>query len=179
MRPHGSPQQLEHRRQQAIVWLTGGETFRAVAGRLGASLSSVVRWCQAYRQKGRQGLKARPTPGRPCRLSPRQKAHLEARLLRGAQAVGYATELWTLRRIGRLIEQEFGVRYSPSAVWRLLVVDLGWSAQKPERRATQRDEAAIARWKRRSWPRIKKSPVPGSTLGFRGRNWVPAHSQRP
>lgn len=179
MRPHGSPQQLEQRRRQAIRRLKAGQTFRAVAEQLRASLSSVVRWFQAYRRGGRRALQARPTPGRPGRLSLAQKKQLEARLLRGAQAAGHATELWTLRRIGRLIQQEFGVRYSPSAVWRLLVVDLGWSAQKPERRATERDEAAIARWKRRWWPHIKKRSAAGGASGLRGRKRVPAHSQRP
>jgi transposase len=73
--------------------------------------------------------------------------------------VGYATDLWTLRRIAKLIEKEFAVVYSASAVWRLLVADLKWSTQKPERRATQRNEAAIEQWKRTTWPQIKKKPV--------------------
>ena len=89
----------------------------------------------------------------------RQHKHLEKLLLRGAQAEGYSTDLWTLRRIAKLIEKEFGVRYTTSAVWRLLVVDLGWSTQKPERKATQRDEAAIEEWKKKRWPQIKKKRV--------------------
>jgi transposase len=84
---------------------------------------------------------------------------LENILLRGAQAAGYSTELWTLRRISEVIKKQFGVRYSTSAVWRLLVVDLKWSTQKPERRATQRDEAAIEQWKKVQWPTIKKKHV--------------------
>jgi transposase len=92
-------------------------------------------------------------------LSPGQKKHLERILLRGAQAMGYATELWTLRRIGEVIRKQFSVRYSTSAVWRLLVVDMNWSTQKPERRATQRDEAAIDTWRKEQWPQIKKKRV--------------------
>jgi transposase len=80
-------------------------------------------------------------------------------LLRGAQAAGYSTELWTLRRIAEVIKKEFGVRYCPSAVWRLLIVDMKWSTQKPERRATQRDEATIEQWRKEQWPRIKKKRV--------------------
>jgi transposase len=139
--------------------LQKGQTFRAVAQVSSASLSSVVRWLQAYRRRGSKGLLAKPTPGRPCRLLTGQKKDLERILLRGAQAAGYSTELWTLRRIGEVIRKEFGVRYSTSAVWRLLVVDMGWSTQKPERRATQRDEAAIDRWKKEQWPQIKKKRV--------------------
>ena len=160
MRPRGSPDQLEKRRQRAVELLEKGETYRAVAHASGASLSSVVRWYQAFRRKGSRGLEPKPTPGRPCRLSLTQKSRLEKLLLQGAQtAAGYSTDLWTLRRIGELIKKEFGVKYTSSAVWRLLVVDLRWSTQKPERRATQRDEAAIEEWKRKQWPQIKKKRV--------------------
>lgn len=159
MRPLGSPAQLEKRRRRAVALLEKGETYRAVAHASGASLSSVVRWFQAFRHKGPKGLESRPTPGRPCRLSQVQHKQLEKLLLQGAQKAGYSTDLWTLRRIGKLIEKEFGVQYSSSAVWRLLVVDLEWSPQKPERRATQRDEAAIQDWKHKQWPQIKKKRV--------------------
>jgi transposase len=76
-------------------------------------------------------------------------------LLRGAGAAGYSTELWTLKRIGDVIRKQFRVRYSVVGVWALLRHGPGWSWQKPERRALQRDEAAIAHWKRDEWPRIK------------------------
>ena len=150
---------MERRRRKAVELLKNGETYRAVAFASGASLSSVVRWFQAFRRKGTRGLEPRPIPGRPCRLSLRQKKHLEKLLLRGAQTAGYSTDLWTLRRIGDLIKKEFGLRYATSAVWRLLVVDLKWSTQKPERRATRRNEAAIEEWKRNQWPQIKKKRV--------------------
>jgi len=164
MRPQGSSNQLEKRRRQAVRLLEKGETYRAVAQSLDASLSSVVRWAQSFRRNGSRGLDPRPTPGRPCRLSGQQRKRLEQLLLRGARSVGYATDLWTLHRIAKLIEKEFAVVYSASAVWRLLVADLKWSTQKPERRATQRDEAAIEQWKHTTWPQIKKKRV----------GWAPA-----
>jgi transposase len=80
-------------------------------------------------------------------------------------ASGYTTELWTTQRIADLITQEFGVRYHADHVGRLMH-DLGWSHQKPERRALERDEKAIERWTREEWPRVKK------TL----RGWVPTSS---
>ena len=159
MRPPGTSSELERRRRRAIALLKQGQTYRAVAATSGASLSSVVRWFQDFRRHGPRGLLPKPTPGRPCRLLPGQRKHLENILLRGAQAAGYSTELWTLRRISEVIKKQFGVRYSTSAVWRLLVVDLKWSTQKPERRATQRDEAAIEQWKKVQWPKIKKKHV--------------------
>lgn len=156
MRPSGSAGQLEKRRRQAMALLRAGQTYREVARVVGAALSSIVRWHQAYRRDARTGLRARPIPGRPPRLTKVQQARLRRLLLRGARAAGHTTELWTLKRIATLIATQFGIRYSPVGVWKLLRHGLGWSWQKPERRALQRDEEAIAHWKTREWPRIKK-----------------------
>lgn len=156
MRPSGTAEQLEKRRRLAMALLRAGKAYREVARLVRASLSSVVRWKQAQRRDPRKGLHARPTPGRPPRLTTVQMERLRRLLLRGARAAGHTTELWTLKRIGSLIETEFGVRYSPVGVWKLLRHGLDWSWQKPERRARQRDEAAIEHWKTHTWPHIKK-----------------------
>jgi transposase len=91
------------------------------------------------------------------RLGPQQWAELESELLRGPLAQGYASDLWTLERIASLIRKLFGVRYHPAHVFRLLR-GLGWSCQRPELRAKERDEAAIQRWVREDWPALKKGP---------------------
>jgi transposase len=88
-------------------------------------------------------------------LTPAELRRLERALKRGAYAQGYAEDYWTLDRVARLIWDLFGVRYRPSGVWHLLR-RLGWSCQKPQRRALQRDDVAIAHWKRYVWPQIKK-----------------------
>jgi transposase len=163
MRPSGTAEQLEKRRRRAIALLQAGTPYREVARLVDAALSSVVQWEQAYRRDNRNGLRARPTPGRPCRLSAVQQRRLTALLLRGAGTAGYSTELWTLRRIGEVIRKQFGVRYSPVGVWALLRHGLGWSWQKPERRTLERHEAAIAQWKRDEWPRLKKRRAPRRT----------------
>jgi transposase len=155
MRPPGTSKQLEKRRRRAVQLLESGRTLAAVARQVGAAVSSVFRWSQAYQRKGSRGLEAKPTPGRPPRLSKAQKRRLVTLLARGALSAGYHTELWTLPRVAALIRQEFGIRYHPAHVWKVLTA-LGWSCQKPERRAVERDEAGIAQWKRDDWPRIKK-----------------------
>ena len=155
MRPPGTPKQLEKRRRRAVQLLESGQTLSAVAHRIGAAASSVFRWRQVSRRKGTQGLAARPTPGRPPRLSTVQKRQLVKLLTRGALHSGYRTDLWTLPRVTELIHRQFGVHYHPAHVWKVLTT-LGWSCQKPERRAVERDEVAVARWKRDEWPRIKK-----------------------
>jgi transposase len=80
---------------------------------------------------------------------------LEDELLKGPRAHGYETELWTLARIGKLIPKLFGVRYHNSHVW-VLMTKLGWSCQKPARRAKQRDEAEVESWHKVRWPKIKR-----------------------
>src|SRR5437667_32844 len=97
------------------------------------------------------------TVGRPPRLSARQRQALLKQLLRGPMAHGYPTQLWTTQRIAEVIERRYGVRYHRNHVSRLLA-QCGWTCQKPERRARERDEPAIARWKRNAWPRVKKTP---------------------
>jgi transposase len=156
MRPPGNPAQLEKRRRSAVQLLRGGRTLSAVARQVHASVSSVFHWWKTYQREGRRGLAAKPTPGRPPGLSPRQKDQLVRLLVRGPLRAGYPTDLWTLPRVAKLIDQEFGVRYHPGHVWKGLTA-LGWSCQKPERRAVERDEAAIARTE---WPRIKKRRAP-------------------
>ena len=166
MRPCGSAQQLEKRRRRAIGLLKDGEDQSAVARQLGASPSSVFRWWQSYQRAGLGGLKSRPTPGRPPRLSLPQKQKLKELLLQGPLAAGFPTDLWTLARITRVIRRHFRIRYHTSHVWRILI-DLGWSCQKPEQRALQRNEAEIKHWRRYRWPHIKKGPTtwcpPGSS----------------
>ncbi len=178
MRPHGTPAQLERRRRHAIRLLKAGKTLSAVARALSASVSSVFRWWEAYRKKGRKALRAKPTPGRPPRLSPREQQKLVHLLLQGPLAAGYSTDLWTLRRVAALIARQFGVAYHPCHVWKLLT-GLGWSCQKPERRALERDEAAIARWKQKEWPRIKKTGRTWGPSRLRGRKRLPPHPDRP
>ena len=155
MRPHGSAKTLEHRRRQAVELLKAGLTMEEVSHRVGCSKASVCRWKQTLAQGGAKALTAKPVPGRPRKLLDEQCRQLLTLLLKGAVANGYPNELWTLDRIAEVIVREFGVYYHPNHVWRLLRRHC-WSCQVPEWRAIQRDEAAIAHWKRYRWPHIKK-----------------------
>lgn len=156
MRPIGTAEELERRRRRAVALLNKGHGVRQTARMVGASPGAVTQWRKAYEQHGDGGLRAKPHPGRPPKLSAKQRQQLARLLAKGARKHGYATELWTLKRVGDLIRKQFGVRYDPSSVWHILR-RMGWSCQKPERRARERDEKAIARWRANHWPRIKKS----------------------
>lgn len=155
MRPKGSPAQLEERRRQAMFMLDEGMKPTAVAKILKTTATSVCRWQKARREGGDKALAAVAHPGPKPKLTKSDLARLRQMVLQGPKRHRYATPLWTLARVAELIEATFGVEYDPSQVWRILR-GLGFSCQKPERRARQRDEEAIRRWRVDAWPRIKK-----------------------
>lgn len=138
--------------------LDGGLTQAQVARRLGVHQSAVHRWREALEREGPRGLDPRPHPGPKPKLTDTQRQALTLLLLRGARAHGWKSDLWTTQRIADLIERRFGVSYHRDHVGRLLR-RLGWSVQRPTRRAKQRDEQAIAQWVKTDWPRIKKTPA--------------------
>lgn len=157
MRPFGNQETLEQRRHQAVELLEQGFGTNEVARRFGVTSGAVSQRKARYKQQGRDGLSATPNTGRPPGLNAKQKQRLLRLLLRSPRSLGFATELWTLERIAKVIRIHFGIDYDPSSVWHILR-DLGRSCQKPEIRARERDEEAIEKWRKQDWPRIKKSP---------------------
>ena len=129
-----------------------GEARQTVAKVLGVHSKTVSRWVRAARRPG--GLDAKPQPGPTPGLTDADLRRLEGMLAKGAKAHGWRNELWTAARVARLIEREFDIRYHPEHVRKLLKRRLGWTSQKPRRRAKERDEDGIARWLRQDFPRI-------------------------
>lgn len=125
-----------------------------IARRLGVSRQVVSGWCQDWRKHGADGLII-GTPGQKSRLTDEQWKKIAEAILAGPEANGYDTQLWTLERIADLIKKITGVSYNSNYVSELLK-DRGWSCQKPERRAKERNEEAIATWKTQRWAQIKK-----------------------
>ena len=155
MRLKGSAAELETRRRLAGRLLLEGRKIGEVAQIVAASKSSVRRWRQAMQKGGLEALKAKPHPGPKPRLNEKQKQRLVKTLLAGPCKAGYRTDLWTCPRVAEVIAKTFGVKYHPAHVWKILR-SLGWTPQKPEQRARERNEADIRRWRRQEWPRIKK-----------------------
>jgi transposase len=169
---------LERRRRRAVALLQQGLSLRQVARRVQASVSSLSQWWQAWEQGGDAALAPRPGPGRPGTLTPRQRPQLIELWLRGARASGFPNELGTLRRIAAVIQVEFGGRYHPAHIWKVLQ-GVDWSCQVPEGRAIQRDEQGIARGKRSKWPAIKQSLQAGSAARRPRRKRLLAHPHAP
>jgi transposase len=155
MRPTGSAAELEARRLRAVDLLRDGKSNTEVARLIGVDVSSVKRWKRAAAQGGNNALAAKPNRGRPPRLTPEQKQELAQIVRVGPLAAGFRTNLWTCRRVAQVIRERFGVQYHRDHVGRVLHA-LGFTQQKPQRRATQRDEAAIEAWRKHGWRRVKK-----------------------
>jgi transposase len=173
MRPKGSAEALEMRRMIAVRMLQAGRGVREVSRLVGVSPASISRWKKVLQEQGVEALRAKPHPGRPPRLTADQKQRLAEILRRGARAAGFPTDLWTLRRVAQVIQREFEVQYHPGRVWYLLR-GMGWSPQKPQRRARERDEEAIRTWRTQKWEEVKK--VQGERLAdpvYR-REWLSA-----
>jgi len=155
---HLSPAQREERRLAAARLFRRGVPQAAIARQLGVTPAAVSQWRRAWRRGGARQLRAHPKSGRPSRLSPAAWGRLGRLLERGAVAAGFDTERWTLRRIARVLEREFGVRYHPRYLERPLK-RLGFTAHRPGTQARERDEYVIARWPTRDWIALKKRPA--------------------
>jgi transposase len=137
-----------------------------IAEALGVTQGAVSQWIQRAREGGVEALHRHPAPGAKSKLIPKQLAELPNLLARGAEAYGFRGNVWTHPRIVAIIKQVFGVKYHPNHIPRILY-KIGWTRQKPRRRATQRDEAAITQWREEEWPAIrKKAQEAGQTIVF-------------
>ncbi len=138
--------------------MLAGKTPAEAAKAVGVARQTAYTWKARLDEGGIDALRAM-APGRPAQLDGAQLDALGSALLQGAIAHGFGTELWTLKRVRALIERLYGVRFSEVHVWRLLGA-MGFSSQKPERRAIERDDLAVLEWKRKTWPALKKSVSP-------------------
>jgi transposase len=151
-------QRLQARRLRAAELFATGVRQAEVARQLGVSRQSVHLWYKRWRAAGPDALRSQGPTGPAPRLSDSQLRQVEQALLKGAGANGFVGELWTLDRIATAIERLTGVRHHPAWVWALLRHRLGWSVQRPVRRAAERDQDAIDRWVKERWPRILQTP---------------------
>ncbi|MFD3537598.1 winged helix-turn-helix domain-containing protein, partial [Streptomyces sp. NPDC058661] len=155
----------EARRVRAAELFDQGRSNAEIAQMLGVSDESVRRWKRVWEEGGTDALRRRPATGRPPKLDDIQVERVRTALEQGAPAHGFEADLWTLERVGLVVERVTGAVLSKASVWRLLTGRLGWSLQRPERRAVERDESEIAPWIAHEWPRIKKVPLWFSSSG--------------
>lgn len=145
----------EGRRIRAWELKQLGWLQKEIAIALGVTPGAVSQWMKRAKEGGAQALRNRPRSGRPPKLRDEQRLQLLALLACGAEAHGFRGDLWTTERVAEMIERQFGVRYHPAHVSRILRA-IGWTVQRPVTRATQRNEEAIKAWQEERWPAIKK-----------------------
>jgi transposase len=148
---------MERRRMQAADLFERDLIPAEIARQVGVSHQIVSDWRKAWRQGGREALRSAGRAGRKPKLSDEQRAAVEAALLNGAEANGYANELWTLPRVAEVIARVTGVSYHPGHVWYVLRDQLDWTWQRPARRAVERNDAAVEQWVKKRWPQLKKA----------------------
>jgi transposase len=157
----------ERVRLAAAEMIEAGASDREVARRFRVSRMSANRWRRALAGGGRAALASKGAGGARCKLTPAQVAELEMVLDAGPAACGYADQCWTLARIAEQVWRRFGVGYTLAGM-DVLLHRLGWSVQVPARRAAERDEEKVARWREETWPVIKA----------RRRTWAPGSASR-
>ena len=157
MRSQGSAPELERRRKLAVARVRAGYAQQEVAAFLGVHRGTVSRWVCTARARGADALKAKPTPGRPRKLTPRREKTVLSWVAKPPTSFGFPTELWTSRRLAALIEQRWGIHFNSNYLVEWLHARKH-TPQKPEQPARERDETAIARWREEDWPRLQKKP---------------------
>jgi transposase len=168
MRTPGTAAELERRRFLAMARLDEEYTAQQVADFLGVALRTVRSWKAAFQKYGQAGLRAKPPPGRPRKLTPRQERTVLTWFLKSPRSFGYSTDLWTARRVAEVIWRKWQVQFNSRYLnaW-LAARDI--TPQKPQRVAREADSAAIERWRTHDWPRLKNGrsasgpPLPSST----------------
>jgi transposase len=165
MRSKGTAAELEARRIIAVGRVEEGWTQKAVATFLGVHPVTVAKWVARHRVDKDNGLAAKLTPGRPAFLTDDQERQVLGWLAASATQHGFATDLWTARRVAELIHRKFDVQFHPNYL-REWLARRNYTPQKPARRARQRDQAAIDRWVAQDWPRIQKKRSKSTPTSF-------------
>lgn len=145
------------KRIRAARLLQRGKTPREIALAVDVARQTVYTWKALFDKGGIDALRGVRPRGRPGKLDAGQHEQLRRAILQKPTEHGFGTDLWTLKRVGVLIKRLHGVKYSETQVWRILGA-LGFSPQKPDKRALERSEDAVRDWKRNTWPALKKKP---------------------
>jgi len=137
--------------------LLNGKKPAEVALAVGVARQTVYTWKALLDEGGIDALRSAPSRGRPPRLDETELKSLRRVLLQKPTEHGFGTELWTLKRVGVVIQRMYDVKFGQTQIWRLLGA-LGFSVQKPDRRAIERNEDTVRGWKRSTFPSLKKKP---------------------
>lgn len=143
------------KRIHAVLLNCDGKTSNDIANTLMAPRSKVSLWLSNYEQHGYESLLEGYRSGRPCGLTDKQKIELADIVDSGPTAYGFSSGIWTAVMIGSIIQNEFGIEYNARHVRRILH-NLDFSVQRPKRVLANADTALQNKWRRYTYPNIKK-----------------------
>lgn len=171
-------------RVRAVEAVERGLAVGQVADTFGIDRTTLFRWVTRYCEGGLNGLERRQVSGRPRLLEDLDKEALWRIVLKPATAFGFETDLWTIGRLHRVVQEEYATTISHDSIWRRLR-DAGLTYQKPERQYFEMDEEAREEWMRTEAPRIRRTVKKYKALlyfqdeanvsltAFLGKTWAP------
>src|SRR5208283_743287 len=168
-------------RVRAVEAISRGLAMGKVAEAYGIDRTTLYRWVTRSKTTG---LGRKIGSGRPRLLGTLTEEDLVKLVLKPATAYGYETDLWTIGRLHRVIQEEFETVISQDTIWRRLR-EAGLTYQKPERQYFQMDEEARKEWMRVEAPKIRRcvrkhkallyfqDEANVSLTAFLGKTWAP------
>ncbi len=132
-----------------------GVSQAKAARKLKVTPTAVKYWHDMWKKNGLKGLKSKGHPGFASKFTSEKKARLKKIILKGAKHYGYSTDFWTINRIMATVKKELKLSFKQTWIW-MIVLSLGFTCQKPQTKSKERNEQAIAGWKVKTWPRLKK-----------------------
>jgi len=171
-------------RERALEAVRSGISKRTVAEAYGVSRLTIYRWLDRFEKEGIDGLKRKPGSGRPRKLEELAEDELKSIVLQEASEFGFDTDLWTVGRLRRVIQEQYEITLSNNTVWRRLR-EAGLTFQKPEREYYEIDEATREAWLANDVPEIRKTVQKHRALlyfqdesnvsltAFLGKTWAP------
>jgi transposase len=146
------------RRVRAVELYRQGWQLKTIAEALGVTKGAISQWIKRANavpaEQQAQALQVRKSSGRPPAIGQEQRRQLGALVERGPQAFGFVSEVWTARRVQAVARRELDLRVGLTTIKKFLH-EAGFSVQKPEVTATQKNDKAVAGF-RGGWVNLKK-----------------------
>jgi transposase len=145
------------KRIHAVLLNNSGHSSGSIATLLHSARTAVSEWLRNYDEFGYDALLEGHRSGRPKGLDEKQEQQLCDILDSGPVAYGYLSGVWTSPMIAKVIEEEFDLSYHPAHV-RKILYSLNYSMQRPKRVLANADPKKQNKWRRYTYPNIKKKP---------------------
>lgn len=146
---------LEHYRFRAVELYQKGKSVQDIAFFFGIHRGSVSLWIKTWKEKGLNSLKSKKANGPEPKLTNKDRKKIISVVKKSAMDFGFETPLWTCKRLQQIIKNELHKEIDISNIWRWLI-SWGFTNQKPERDALEKNQREVNKWLKEEWPKIEK-----------------------